>query len=334
MNERKIPLKILQLEALLRNIPKENPKQSAIEGELSRRKAGYWGETQLDYYLKLLPNENYYIVNDLRLPFKDDYFQIDCLILTRRYCLVIESKNFKGILFFDGVFNQLIRMDGDTEEAFEDPIAQAENIIIKLKSLLTTYFPDLPFDYLISIASPKTKLQTNTEKPDRIGHAYSMAHKIFHLERFYQKEVITDKQAQEICKYLLTLNTPYEKSILPEFNLTRKDLPDGVTCPHCFTQMTYARGRAHCSTCKKDFQEPYLIKVIDYFLLCEPTATNSKLRVFLGFPERHHITHFLRGLRLPISGSGKGRNYHRPDNVREILADPLLLLKKQLEGTQ
>ncbi|OCA88258.1 hypothetical protein A8F94_10690 [Bacillus sp. FJAT-27225] len=332
LNERKIPFKVLKLEALLRNLPKQSSKRSDIESELSRRKAGYWGETQLDFYLRMLPDDGYFILNDLRLPFKDDYFQIDTLILTRRYCLIIESKNIKGVLFFDGHFDQLIRIEGDMEEAFEDPIVQSKNLILKLSSLLSKQFPGLSFDYLVSIASPKTILKSNTEKVDRVCHANTIVQRIFQLERLYKKEILTFNQVQDICAFLLSLNTPYNKSGTSAFHITRKDLMDGVTCPICNNQLVYIRGKGGCFLCNQSFKDAYLIKLIDYFLLCEPTATNSDLRVFLAIPNRHHTHNFLKGINIPFSGNAKGHVYHMPNNIRELLADPFLFLKTKQKG--
>ncbi|ALC88783.1 hypothetical protein AM500_02440 [Bacillus sp. FJAT-18017] len=332
LNEREIPLRILQEEALLRNLPKECSKYAEIESDLARRRAGYWGETQLDYYLRQLPYQNYFILHDLRLPLEDDFFQIDVLILTPRYCLVIESKNFKGVLFFDGVFDQLIRIQEDLEESFEDPIVQAKNIILKLKYLLSAYFPDLPFDYLISIANPKTIIKSNTDKNKKVCHANGIVHKVFSLEKNFHKQIITPEQILDISSYLLKLNTPNNKSILTVFGLSRKDLKNGVFCPRCDEAMFYVKGNFCCKICKQVDEKEFLIKVIDYFLLFGPTATNSQLKLFLDIPSRYNTKHFLKKLNFSLTGQKRYRVYQISGNIRNMITNPANLLRRTKES--
>ncbi|RHW37285.1 NERD domain-containing protein [Neobacillus notoginsengisoli] len=329
LKERTVPHRVLQGEALLRNLSPQSSFYPLVENDLSKRKAGYWGETQLDYYLRLLPHEGYYILNDLRLPFKDDFFQIDCLILTTRYCLVIESKNMKGTLFFDSKFDQLIRVQEDnSEEVFEDPIVQAKNIILKLSFLLKEHYPDLPFNYLISIASTKTKLTSDTDKIDRVCHASAIVHKLFELEKQYTKDVLTPHQITNICKQFLKIHTPNLKSILKVFGIARNKLLKGIYCPCCNQQMVFFRGKWICGHCKHISKDAHIQKTMDYFLLVRPYISNQELRELLGIPTRRAARRILLGSQLPYIGERRGRIYLSPsfpqkktekeENIHEI----------------
>lgn len=327
LKERKIPVNILQLEALLRNISPQCHARSGIEADVSRRKAGYWGETQLDYFLKLIPQEGYCILNDLRLPFEDSFFQIDCLILTRRYCIIIESKNIRGTLFFDSVFDQLIRTEGENEDAFEDPIAQSKNHIIKLKTLLSPYFPNLPFNYLVSIASPKTIIKSDTNKIDRVCHAYTIVHKLFNLEKNYKENILTETQVHEICQYLIKLHTPPVKRSLESYGFTKMDLRPGVFCPAFDRKMEYKRQRWHCVNCNTINSDVFVRKAMDYFLLVGPNITSFELRRLLGLPNEDAAHRIVKKLKLPYTGKTKGRVYHMPAWLEEIRYDPALYMQ-------
>ncbi|WP_053366558.1 nuclease-related domain-containing protein [Bacillus sp. FJAT-27245] len=312
LKDRKIPLRILQEEAILRNISMTCPARPKLEADCSKRKAGFWGETELDYYLKLLPHDGYYILNDLRLPFKGDYFQIDCLILTTRYILLIDSKTIKGTLVFDGQFHQLIRLNGDQEEAFEDPIAQVKTHILKLKSLLTTLLDDVPIDYLISIASPKTILKSNSNHIDRVSHAYNIVHLLMKLDAQYSIEIWTTDQVIDISHRLLQLHTPPPLRKLQAFGLSKNDFPPGIFCSVCNRKFDYHWGKWNCTTCRIASRDIYIQKVIDYFLIFGPAITNSQCKEFLDLPSDNQAFHILTGLNLPSTGKGKRRIYHPP----------------------
>ncbi len=64
--KRVVPLKIRQIEALLRRLPPHHPKIPLIEKDLIKRRAGYRGEKSVDYHLSFLPDE-YLIFHGLRL---------------------------------------------------------------------------------------------------------------------------------------------------------------------------------------------------------------------------------------------------------------------------
>jgi hypothetical protein len=99
MKPRIKPLRILQNEALLRRLPDYHRKRQEIETDNRNRIAGYNGEKRLDYYLSLLPNNEFKIYNDLRLTLQYA-FQIDSLIITPFFAAIIEVKNYSGTLYF------------------------------------------------------------------------------------------------------------------------------------------------------------------------------------------------------------------------------------------
>jgi hypothetical protein len=136
IKKRTISLRIQQLEALLRRLPMHFPKRPEIEGELARYKAGFRGEQTLDYYLSYLPEKEYFIFHDIRLSDGIHYFQMDTLLLSLKYLLIIEVKNFYGTLFFDHTFHQLIRTANGNEEAYPDPILQVKTQQNKLEKWL------------------------------------------------------------------------------------------------------------------------------------------------------------------------------------------------------
>ncbi|MBU8771105.1 nuclease-related domain-containing protein [Cytobacillus oceanisediminis] len=136
IKNRLIPIRIRQNEALIRRIPAAHPQRSTIEGDLAKRRVGYRGEQSLDYYLSHLPDKEFTILHDLRLFNGSTYFQIDTLILSPYFALIIEVKNILGTLLFDETFNQFIRTRNEKEEGFPNPLIQAKRQKTQLKTWL------------------------------------------------------------------------------------------------------------------------------------------------------------------------------------------------------
>ncbi|MFL0364403.1 hypothetical protein ACH0BF_15460 [Pseudobacillus sp. 179-B 2D1 NHS] len=60
VKERKVPVKILKLEALLRRLPDHHIKRPLIEEELAISKAGFRREQSIDFYLEIDPNPRHF----------------------------------------------------------------------------------------------------------------------------------------------------------------------------------------------------------------------------------------------------------------------------------
>ena len=129
IKERGVPLSIRTLEALGRRISPNHPSFQLIKSDLTKRKAGLRGEQSLDYYLNEPALDHYSIFHDIRLSVHGHPFQIDTLMLTNQFVLILEVKNISGTLHFDQKFNQLIRTTSDgREEGFPDPFSQVSQL--------------------------------------------------------------------------------------------------------------------------------------------------------------------------------------------------------------
>ncbi|MFC0270255.1 nuclease-related domain-containing protein [Metabacillus herbersteinensis] len=126
VKERKVPLSILKLQALARRTHPDHPKFQLIKENLAKSLAGYKGEAAIDYPLSPLPEKNYLILHDMRLQNKQHYFQMDTLLLSQSYLLILEVKNMSGTLPFDNKFKQLIRTLDGKQESYPYPLVQIQ----------------------------------------------------------------------------------------------------------------------------------------------------------------------------------------------------------------
>jgi len=121
-NARPRPLRLRQVEALCNRLHPKHPKRLEIEKERSIRRAGYRGELNVDYHLSFLPPKHpYTIIKDFRLKNLHN-FQIDTLLISPYFSLIIEVKNITGNLHIDPHTKQLIQ---NHEQNYSNPIEQA-----------------------------------------------------------------------------------------------------------------------------------------------------------------------------------------------------------------
>jgi Nuclease-related domain len=311
------PVKIDQNEALLRGLVDSHPKIPLIEQDLKKRKAGFNGEKAVDYQLSFLTDKKYMIFNDLKLPLTPHHFQIDSLLFTPHYTLILEIKNISGTLTIDSEFNQLTKNYNGTETGFLDPIMQAQ----RQKLFLQRFFYDHnliipPIEYLVVISNPNTILkmanrQTLQPPYDKIIHAQNLIREISKLNSIYTDEKVNKKELRKIKKVLLNKHDTTFTSILNTYGIKEDEIQRGVYCEICSEKMERVYGTWSCSSCKVSSKRAHEQKIDDYFLLIRPFITNKELRKFLDLESRKTAEKILNSLNLKTTGTTKGTIYHK-----------------------
>lgn len=316
VKERKIPLTIQKLEALLRRLPHNHSKREEIQRDLFKRKAGFRGEESLDYYLSELDYESFSIFHDVRLSTNPYYFQIDTLILTNFFAAIIEVKNISGILHFDPSFSQLLRTNPDgVEEGFPDPFSQVEY----QKKHLEHWFheqklPIIPIETLIVISNPATIIKTlsgTATQYRKLCHTVKLVDKIVAFKDRYKNEVISGKERRKIHKVIMNNQIQLNSDVLNNYGISLHELINGVQCPTCSKfPMTNRYGGWNCPYCNHFSKKAHEAAIEDFFLLINPTITNSQLREFTHLSSRHTARRILTSMPLQSTGSNRGRAYH------------------------
>ncbi|WP_261131873.1 nuclease-related domain-containing protein [Bacillus sp. Marseille-Q3570] len=250
MKERTEPRKIDKLEAQLRRLSYLHPQYPLIEKELAMCKAGYRGEQALDYHLEYLPEKDYYIFHDLRLFDTRYYFQIDTLIVTPYFMLIVEVKNIAGKIRFDE-FNQMVRTRDGTEEGLPDPFLQLQWLSRKLAEWLKiNNLPSLPIDHIVVISRSSTIVEVSEYTPEKLTLSANLPFKIEALRKTFPREVYSKKQLRKLSKLLVKKHTPQDPDVMKQFKIEPVELLTGVYCAECKT-MTMERnhGRWICSNC-------------------------------------------------------------------------------------
>lgn len=322
--KREYPIRAELDKLLLKYLSQNHPKRTIIDEDRRAYESGYRGEQTLDYYLNFLPEEEYTIFQSLRLPFKNYFFQIDFLLLTSRFALIIETKNYAGILYFDKNFDQLIQTYREKEKAYENPISQAK----RQQQLLTKWLQqntslNLPVDFLVAMANPNAILKTDPgyyEVLTKVCKPHKLTEKIASIEEQHPKALMDKKTLKKLTKILLKQHTPNKINILEAYKISKNEIVTGVVCPKCgFAPMNYTPRKWHCPTCETSSKDAHLDTINDYFLLIGDSITNAELRWFLHLPSRNAAQKILAKLNLPSTGQTKGKIYFKAGDRRESL---------------
>lgn len=318
LKERQYPLKAKKLEVLRRRLKDGHQQASIIEQEYAKILAGYRGEQSLNYFLSFLPQEQYYILHDLRLPsLQNEYFfQMDILLLSKQFFLIIEVKNIAGSVTYDPSNQQLIQHYHDKEIVYRDPFLQVQ----RQKQQLYKYIEKAsitnppPISTLVILSNPQTLIKENASsqnlkliRPDRLTN------KISEYEKMYKYECVTQKDIKKLSRQLLKGHTTEEYNVMQKFELTDADLTPGIHCPKCsYLPMSRKRYSWLCLRCKYENNDVYLPSLQDYYYLFGHTINNSQLRSFFHLRSRHSVRKIFNRLNLPSTGNTKAANYTLP----------------------
>ncbi|MEH7387195.1 nuclease-related domain-containing protein, partial [Bacillus sp. JJ1521] len=311
--ELKIPRRVRKLKALIRRLAETYPKYQEISEEYGRRMAGYRGEQSLLYYLTFLKEKNYLIFHNLRLPdiSGKHFFEIDILLVSPKFILIIDAKHYRGELYFDGKFDQFIQTYKDTRKSYSCPVAQINRHQLQLTRLLETFkIPTIPIETLVVFTNPNAIIDASKDFKynHKVIKSPSFIQKIELFEKRNKEEVLDKKQIQKLSKLLLKLHTPHDEDILKQFGIKGHELIKGVRCPKCdYLPMKRNPRSWFCPSCRYSSQTAYLESITDYSLLIGNTITNCQLRDFLYIQSKSTASNILSSLNLNYKGTFKDR---------------------------
>lgn len=318
--EIKITFKIKTLQVLKHRLIENHLKKQEIKDSFAKSMAGFKGEQSLDYYFGFLPNQDFYILHNLRLQNTNgSHFQMDILLIATSFYLIIEVKNISGSLTFDPAFDQVIWTNSTTgiEKAIQDPVLQVKHqqhqLVewLKLKKL-----PTMPIESIVVLTNQNTILKIISHKKDymqSIIRSPRLLEKIDSLKLKYPNSLIANKEMNRVSNQLMKHHSPEKPDFLNRYNINTTDILTGVYCENCLSlPMTYKRGKWVCTYCSFTSNESHLKTIEDYSLLYEPQISNSRLKKFLHLPSDAITYHILQTMNLKHTGGNKGRKYYLP----------------------
>ncbi|WP_368506043.1 nuclease-related domain-containing protein [Alkalihalophilus sp. As8PL] len=302
------------------------PETTSNRSRLSKKESCYKGESALDYHLSFLPQKEYVIFHDLRLQSGDYFFQIDTLILTPNYILLIEVKHLFGTLTFEPEFQQLVRSTADAEDVFPDPITQVKRQASQLKTFLGKHkIPDIPLETLVVFTNSLSRItlsDSTTYTRRYVIRDTVLLNRIEQLSSQYITITLDPKLVKKVTRILNNSHTPSIIAPLQAYNLQPIELIKGVHCPKCNAiPMRRLHGKWFCSSCYYQSKVAHINSLVDYRLLLSDTITNKQACEFLKIT-RPLACRVLTALETAIIGVKKGRKYKLElDNLKKLVIE-------------
>lgn len=317
MKERKKPHIILAYEALLRRLKENYRSNATINADYQRFSAGFRGERNVDYKLKILPHKEYLLYYGLRLKNYAAFFQIDTLVITENFICIVEIKNLKGKLIYDSELEQLTQVVDGQEIGYKDPILQAEAQKENLKMWLRNHgIPEIPIETLVVLANPSTIITNIHNTPafnDKFIHAESLPFQLTKLKSEYTKKWLDKRALKKLNTLLLKGDMPLQSNLFGKYGVSDRHIIKGVPCPNCqHYPMDRLFKKWSCSKCSyTGFMEHERV-ILDFFLLYQHTITNSECRKMLHMSSRRSAYTFLNSMKIDREGNTSARKYYAP----------------------
>lgn len=212
------PYVIQKLGAVSNRLQSSHPERPRLESNLAKYIAGHNGEKSLQYFYRYLPKQEADIIHNIRIKHMEFFFQIDTLIITSKFLILLEIKNYTGDLFFDDKYGQLIRTSSKGREIFEDPIQQVKRQSFHLTQVLEQHkIPKIPIETLVVITNPRTFVDSSETYKNALKLVIKGPMLLSTYEEFnakYKKDVLSLKERKKIKRLMMKLNEPYNSDIL------------------------------------------------------------------------------------------------------------------------
>lgn len=202
---------------------------------------GNIGERKVAKALNTLDNNEYKIVNNLIIRTDRGTTQIDHVVISVYGIFVIETKNYKGLIFgneYDDNWKQVIYK---RSERFRNPIKQNYGHVAALKERLNLE-KDLLIISIIAFTN-RASLKVNTQTPVMYDN------NVVSYIRSYNNKVISENYVKRIYYDLLMSNIDSKDTRKEHVQNIRKNLRERENnirnniCPRCGKELVKRKGK-------------------------------------------------------------------------------------------
>ncbi len=291
---------------LLKRLLGEHEKYMLVADDIRRSEAGDRGEDRLVAKLnELRLSGNFQVFSNVGLVLKDWKVQIDCLIVSDRCCMVIESKNMSGNLYFKE--EEFYKEVDGIETPFPNPYFQLTRNIRFMKEFLRNLCPTMKVTGVVIITAKSSRIR---EKPSHfpIFKLESMMEKIYQMNSNGLSEPVSLVKFEEITSHIEKNLSPYIMPPLCEYyRISPKDLMRGVECPKCGTLGMLRHSTTwKCPSCGKNDRNAHKVAIREFYLLISSQMTVKDFRHFCLVESPYTASRLLNNFES-VEGHGNGR---------------------------
>ncbi|MFJ8065555.1 nuclease-related domain-containing protein [Psychrobacillus sp. NPDC096426] len=295
------------LHALYKRMPKSHLKFSKIQEEYYQTVAGDIGEEAVMKVIEQLDLPyKFYIFHNVLL-YSETLFQMDILIITQYYALILEVKNIKGEITFTD--QQMIRtLTTNETHAFDNPFLQLEEYENQLKRLFQANHISLPIFSAVAFAFTSSIIKV---PPKNKTILFRRGIKPYIRNIQATPSLLSHAQLESLKCLLLKDNIEFQPFPLTNhFNIDPNSLQKGVECVQCgLIGMKKVIRNWYCPRCKSSHRHAHESALKDYFLVYKSTITNLECQQFLHLNNKYEATKILNNPMLIKTGQSRSRKY-------------------------
>ncbi|WP_225986058.1 nuclease-related domain-containing protein [Psychrobacillus glaciei] len=305
---RNFPKSYIDLSRLLLRLEPSHSSKKEVEKKFHQIEAGYFGEKLVDNTLLEINFPSHYcILPDVHLKVHDHlYIQMDTLIVTKKYLLVIEVKNIVGTITFHKHSGQTIRTLDGVKTPFECPISQINRHVQSLEQMR---FP-LPIFKAIVYSSNRVILE-NVPMDEPIFFRKNLSSYIHHLNK--KEDRIDTSQFHDLIRKIQSMQHIIQrKPLCDRWRVSPESLIKGLLCNVCGNILYKISNKTwKCTKCESNDRTPIMHNINDYFILVKDSITTTECKEFFHLSSTHEAYYMLKKCNLINVNNARKSVYRR-----------------------
>lgn len=272
---------------------------------------GYSGECNADQYLERYQfSKSTQILTNVHLRTSSGFtFEVDTLILSEKFVLIVEVKNLKGIIRFVQNPPHLRQVLETGEETILNcPYSQIETNKSNLNEWFRQQGIQLKSIGLLVLSNPNTIVK---EAPPFFPIVYKkqIPHHLQKLESY--ETILKPSQIHEISRKILANQASFNPyPLCSYYSIDVKELRRGLLCRYCNNLLNRKNRETWlCTICGKVAEDPYNEGISDWIKLVKNTITNEECKVFLGLKDSNAARYALSKSSLIKKGKSTATFY-------------------------
>ncbi|MGG0655718.1 nuclease-related domain-containing protein [Rummeliibacillus pycnus] len=274
--------------------------------------AGLQGEQLIDQFIKQakISGQFVYLPNiTITLP-HNKKSQIDGLLITEKYILIVEVKNMKGELFFESSPAQLIQKTEEGEKAYSCPQIQVITAAYNIKEFcMENKILDLPVHCVIAMPNRKTIIR---KSPKKVKLLFGRELPLYIEKLNSLPSLINKAHIKKLAKSIDRNQSLVEFEPLSyRYKIDVTDLKKGVICKCGHLGVRINQRIWRCNKCNEEIENALEQALEDWFLLIKSTISIKEGMEFLGISNRNMIRRLFIRFGLIRSGTTRSVVYSR-----------------------
>ena len=265
---------------MLKRLPEVHVKSESILEDIRKMEAGVRGEDRILLKLhELRMSGPYKVYSDIRLHLGEWKVQIDCLVLTDRCCIVIESKNMSGDLYFESDSEEFYKVNQDGEEIpYPNPYYQLLRHIRFMKEFLHQINPEIKVTGSVFMTAKSCRIRKKPAKYP-IFKLESIIEKVMQMYHNSPPLQLSESQLVEIEQMIMSKQSTFTYAPLCErYQISPTELRTGVECPGCgVLGMKRVATTWTCLSCKQNHRYAHINTANEYLWLIKKEITNQRI---------------------------------------------------------